>query len=179
MTMPWMVSMCEDWCQWVWLSWRWPIYMRDDNDSNVLVMITWLIWTTWTPMSKPLLQTHLICITCNAMSQLWSSWYVVSPRTMSAHKISYRGPGELGTLHLHLRWHDHVEHSDGWLKKSRNSTPEEIMHGNGHPKKTWPEETHMDCLHLGLTETHPSNGQKTWRGTLTSVIKLDPPYTRN
>ena len=91
MTMHAMDAMCEDWCQWVWPSWRWPIYMREDNDSNVLIMITLLIWTIWTLMSKTLLQTHLICITCNAMSQLSSSWYVVSPRTMSAHKISCRG----------------------------------------------------------------------------------------
>ena len=35
--------------------------------------------------------------------------------------------GELGTLYPHLRWHGHVEHGDGWLKKSRNSIPEEVM----------------------------------------------------
>ena len=27
------------------------IYVREDNDSNVLVMIIRLVWTTWTPMS--------------------------------------------------------------------------------------------------------------------------------
>ena len=29
----------------------WIIYMREDNDSSVLDMITWLIWITWTLMS--------------------------------------------------------------------------------------------------------------------------------
>ena len=41
--------------------------------------------------AKPLLQTDLICITCSAMSGLWCVRYVVSPRTKSAHKISWRG----------------------------------------------------------------------------------------
>ena len=30
----------------------WVIYVREDNYSNVYVMITWLIWTIWTPMSS-------------------------------------------------------------------------------------------------------------------------------
>ena len=27
------------------------IYVREDNDSDVKVMITWLVWSTWTPLS--------------------------------------------------------------------------------------------------------------------------------
>ena len=30
----------------------WVIYVREDNYSNVWVMIIWLIWTIWTPMSS-------------------------------------------------------------------------------------------------------------------------------
>ena len=162
-TMHAMDAMCEDWCQWVWPSWRWPIYMREDNDSNVLVMITLLIWTTWTLMPKRLLQTQLICITCNAMSQLWSSWYVVSPRTMSAHKISCRGcslmswrirysaPASQMTRPCRTWW---------WLAEEIQKLYPRGGHGHGHPKKTWPEETHMDCLELGLTKSHPSNGKE-------------------
>ena len=32
----------------------WVIYVREDNYSNVQVMIKWLIWTIWTPMSSVL-----------------------------------------------------------------------------------------------------------------------------
>ena len=124
-------AMCEDWCQWVWPNWRWPIYMREDNDSNVLGMITLLIWIIWTLMLKTLLQTHLICSTCNAMSQLWSTdmWCQQGPCQLTKYHADDAAwwAGELGTLYQHLRWHGHVEHGDGWLKKSRNSIPEEVM----------------------------------------------------
>ena len=32
----------------------WVIYVRENNDSNVQVMITRLMWTIWTPMSSVL-----------------------------------------------------------------------------------------------------------------------------
>ena len=46
------------------------IYLREDNHSNVKVMIKWLIWTIWTPMSSVLkkadkLNLSLSCFTWN------------------------------------------------------------------------------------------------------------------
>ena len=63
--------------------------------------------------------------------------------------------GELGTLHLawpcRTWW---------WLAEEIQKLNPRGGHGHGHPKETWPEETHMDCLELGLTESHPSNGKE-------------------
>ena len=39
-------------CEWGHL--LWVIYVREDNYSNVQVMIKRLIWTIWTPMSSVL-----------------------------------------------------------------------------------------------------------------------------
>ena len=61
--------------------------------------------------------------------------------------------------HRRLRWHGHVERSDGWLKKVQKLNPTGGR-GHGHPNKTWTEVIDMDWryrLALGLTETHPSN----------------------
>ena len=49
--------------------------------------------------------------------------------------------------------------------------------GHSHPKKIWTEAIHMDCLALGLTETHPSH-RKAWSSTLRSAIRMDPYHTR-
>ena len=56
-----------------------------------------------------------------------------------------------------LRWHNHVERSDSWLKKVLTLNP---VGGrdSGRPKKIWPEVIRRDCLSPGLTETHPSEG---------------------
>ena len=204
MTMHAMDAMCEDWCQWVWPSWRWPIYMREDNDSNVLVMITLLIWTTWTLVSKRLLQTHLSCITCNAMSQLLSSWYVVSPRTMSAHKISCRG---CSLMSWRIRYSASASQMAWpcrtwwWLAKEIHKLNPRGGHGHGHPK-TKEAGVESKGLHVnmkkticrrhlawwrdpyGLPRTRPNwkppfQWKITWSGKFRSVIKLHPPYTRN
>ena len=78
-----------------------------------------------------------------------------------------------GTQHPLIRWHSHVECSNNWLKKVQklNSTG---CRGRGHPKKTWTEVIDMDCLALGLAETHPSDW-RVWIGRLRGDVRLDPP----
>ena len=64
-------------------------------------------------------------------------------------------------LHTHqLRWHGRVECSYCWLKKSEKLKPTGGC-GHGRPKET--EVIDMDCLALGLTDTHPSD-RKAWSG---------------
>ena len=72
-----------------------------------------------------------------------------------------------------LRWHGHVERSDGWLKKVQKLSPTGGR-GPGRPKKTWTEVIDTDRQALGLTETHPSD-RKAWSGRLRSAVRLDPP----
>ena len=60
-----------------------------------------------------------------------------------------------------LRRHGHAERSDGWLKKVQKLNPTGGS-GRGRPKKTWTEVIDMECLALGLTETHPFD-RKAWR----------------
>ena len=73
---------------------------------------------------------------------------------------------------LQLRWHGHVERSDGWLKKVQKLNPTRGR-GRGHPKKTWTEVIDIDCLVLGLAETHPSE-RKAWSGRLTKCCQTGP-----
>ena len=56
-----------------------------------------------------------------------------------------------------LRWHNHVERSDSWLKKAQKHN---TVGGRdrGRPKKTWSEVIPLDCLAPGPTGTHPSEG---------------------
>ena len=75
-------------------------------------------------------------------------------------------------LHTHwLGWHCHVERSNGWLKKVQKLNPTG-GHSLGCPMKTWTEVIDMDCLVLGLTETHPSD-KKAWSGRLWNAVRLD------
>ena len=46
--------------------------------------------------------------------------------------------------------------------------------GHGHPKKTWIKVIGMDCVAMGLTETHPSD-RKARSGRLRSVSDLTHP----
>ena len=75
-----------------------------------------------------------------------------------------------------LRWHGHVEHSCGWLKKVQKLNPIR-GHGHGHPKKTLAEVICLDCLALDLTDTHPSNC-KTWSDIHRIAIRLNPSLYR-
>ena len=72
-----------------------------------------------------------------------------------------------------LRWHGHVERSDGWLKKVQKFNPTG-GHGRVHPKKTWTEVINMDRLARGLTEFHPSD-KKPWSSRHGSAARLEPP----
>ena len=58
-----------------------------------------------------------------------------------------------------IRWHGHVECSDGWLKKLKKLNPD-VIH---------------TCI--GLIETH-SPERRVWDGTLRSAIRLDPPHKK-
>ena len=70
-----------------------------------------------------------------------------------------------------LRWHDHVERSDGWLKKVRKLNPTGGS-SRGCPKKIWTEMINNDCLLL--IQNHPSD-RKAWNGRLRGPARLDPP----
>ena len=97
----------------------------------------------------------------------------------------YQGPSKLagslggdaarrsgkGTPHRRLRWHGRVERSLGWLKKLQKLNPIGGR-GRGRPKKTWTAVIDMDCLALGLTETHPTD-RKAWSGRC--AVRLDTP----
>ena len=48
-----------------------------------------------------------------------------------------------------IRWHGHVERSDGWLKKDQKLNPTGGR-GRCRPKKTWTQVIDMDRLALGL-----------------------------
>ena len=48
----------------------------------------------------------------------------------------------------------------------------------GRPKKTWAEVIHMDCLALGLIETHPSD-RKLGVADLEVLLDWTHPYTRD
>ena len=72
-----------------------------------------------------------------------------------------------------LKWHGHVEHSNGWLKKVQKLNPTGSR-GCGRPKTTWTEVIDMDRQALGLTETHPSY-RNAWSDRLRSAVRLDPP----
>ena len=73
-----------------------------------------------------------------------------------------------------LRWHGHVERSDGWQKRVQKLNPTGGR-GCGRPKKTWTEVIVKDCQALGLiTETHPSD-RKALSGRFRSAVRLDPP----
>ena len=63
----------------------WVIYVREDNYSNVKVMIKWLIWTIWTLMSSVLkkadklnlslsLSRSLYIYKNSNIPQLWQHW---------------------------------------------------------------------------------------------------------
>ena len=71
-----------------------------------------------------------------------------------------------------LRWHGHVELSDGRLKKIQKRNPTGGR-GPARPKKPWKEVIGMDCLPLGLTETHPSD-RNAWSGRLRSSCQTGP-----
>ena len=60
-----------------------------------------------------------------------------------------------------LRWHSHVERSDGWLKKVEKLNPIGGF-GRRHPKKTWTKVINKNCLALGLTETPLPTGNLEW-----------------
>ena len=72
-----------------------------------------------------------------------------------------------------LRWHNHVESSDSWLKNVLKLNP---VGGrdSGRPKKIWSEVIRQDCLSSSLTETHPSEGNL--RGVHLEVCRHAGPY---
>ena len=72
-----------------------------------------------------------------------------------------------------LRWHNHVERSDSWLKNVLKLNP---VGGrdSGRPKKIWSEVIRQDCLSSSLTETHPSEGNL--RGVHLEVCRHAGPY---
>ena len=72
-----------------------------------------------------------------------------------------------------LRWHGHVECSDGWWKKVQKLNPTGSL-DCGRSKKTWTEVIIMDRLVLGLIETHLSD-RKAWSDGLKNAVRLDPP----
>ena len=54
-----------------------------------------------------------------------------------------------------LRWHSRIKCNGGWVKKFYKLNLMECC-SHGHLKKTWTEVIGMDCLVLGVSETHPS-----------------------
>ena len=72
-----------------------------------------------------------------------------------------------------LRWHNHVERSDSWLKNALILNPVGGR-GSGRPKKIWSEVIRQDCLSSSLTETHPSEGNR--RGVHLEVCRHAGPY---
>ena len=57
-----------------------------------------------------------------------------------------------------LRWHNHVERSNSWLKVEVQKLNPVGGRDSDRPKKTWWEVIRRDCLALGLTEARPSEG---------------------
>ena len=53
-----------------------------------------------------------------------------------------------------LRWHNHVERIDSWLKSQETQSCR--SRDRGRPKKTWLEVIRLDCLAPGLTDGHPA-----------------------
>ncbi len=72
-----------------------------------------------------------------------------------------------------LRWHGHIERSNGWLRRVQDIDPGGGR-SRGRPNKTWAEVVRADQLALGMAETHPSD-RTAWSGTLRSAVRLDPP----
>ena len=108
--------------------------------------------------------------TCIAMAELWFAKCAKSKLAGSLGGDAARRSGK-GTPHRRLRWHGHVERSLGWLKKVQKLNPIGGR-GRGRPKKTWTAVIDMDCLALGLTETHPTD-RKAWSGRC--AVTLDTP----
>ena len=98
-------------------------------------------------------QAYLICIACNAMTELWFA--VVSPPSQLARSLGEDTIWRFGkdTRHRRLRWHGHVERSHGGMKEFQKLNPTGGR-GRGHPKKPWTEVIDMDCLALGLQPCH-------------------------
>ena len=129
--------------------------------------------TTSSMQAKPGPQTYLAWITCNAMTELWSTGCAVSPpRSKSVRKISYIWC----SLKMWQRYSSPANLDGptmknvmmvGW-RKSRNSIPQEVMAMANQRKPG------TDYLVLGLTEKHPSD-RKAWSGKLRSAFRLDPP----
>ena len=86
------------------------IYVREDNDSNVHAVITWLIWTIWTSMSavprKAVKFNHslthsdqtidIFVLRCNSCLGLgfiflWSLWRLCISFALELHIISKQG----------------------------------------------------------------------------------------
>ena len=73
-----------------------------------------------------------------------------------------------------LRWHDHVEYGDGWLKKV--TEPDPIGgRGCGLPRKTRSEVIFLDRLAFGLTETYLHQKGSKWNTYKIRQTGLDPP----
>ena len=145
-----------------------PITFRRRVYSSCVRSVMLYARETWTPTLS-----DLHCMQRNGRAKMWIAGCVVSPpRTKSARRISWGGCS-LTLRTRQLRWYGHVEYSDVQLKKfsKLNLTG---GRGPGHPKKTWTEVINMDCLALGLTETHLSD-RKAWSVRLRPAVRLDPP----
>ena len=60
-----------------------PLWEREDNDSNVQVMIAWLIWITWTPMpavlsKKAVTLNHPLTPLKENNTKLWCVFFDIS-----------------------------------------------------------------------------------------------------
>ena len=73
--------------------------MREDNDSNVLVMITRLIWTIWTPMTSvsPWMNDHCVIFFSHGyLDKLKGEWVKLSAffgwfmHVVSGHSVCWR-----------------------------------------------------------------------------------------
>ena len=126
---------------------------------------------TWTPTLSNL---HLL--QCNDWAMIRWMCRVTTKNQVSWQDLLERMQlddlAKVLRTHRH-RWHGHVEHSDGWLKKVQKLNPTGGR-GRSHPEKTWTEviDTHRQVR--GLTETHPS-GRKSLSGRFRITVRLDPP----